>query len=107
MVKKIVQSLGFKKKKDTEFTFIWFFESRFANNTNYTKPIRTKILADNLEEAKEKLVDFALAKKKLTIIHEQEFDNINCDEISKKFDAFNEEMDKFAEHFKNLPISKT
>jgi hypothetical protein len=83
-------------KKDTtkgkEFSFIWYKKMKVGNTTYYTKTFRTKVTADNFEQAKEKVTNFALNKMTLVIVPEDKFNETDIsklENISKQCEEIN------------------
>lgn len=97
-----------KKKKpapahttERPFSFIWFKEMRVGNRTVYTQPFRTTISARDEPEAREKLTTFAMAKMKLRIMSEEDFNNQDFQRLSKHFEVMMKQMDDW---IKGLPL---
>jgi hypothetical protein len=84
---------------EREYTFIWYKRMETKNKVHYTQPFRTKIIAKNKEEAKEKLTQFALNKMTLVIIDDDKYEYSEINEIHKKFDTVFKEMENlFKKH---------
>ncbi len=86
------------KNNEKEFSFIWYKELKNANKTFYTQPFRTKVMAENLEEAKQKVAEFAMGKMKL-IIHEEE--SFSASDMNRFNEAFEDIHTKMEELFKS------
>ena len=85
--------------EETEFSFVWWKEMNVGTKKFYTKPFRTKVKGKNIEEAKEKLKDFALSKMKLVIVPEGNFNKTDLSAFEEKISKISNEIDEF---FKNL-----
>lgn len=88
---------------EREFVFYWYKQTVIKNTRNeikksFTMPFRTKVYAKSFDEAKEKLINFALSKTELIILTEQEWKEggTEIEQFMKEFDALN---DKFSNLF--------
>lgn len=82
-------------KQENEFSFIWFKQIDSGDGTTYyTKPFRTKVKAKDIDEARQKVEDFALRKMKLVIVEESKYDQTDLSGFQKSFDKISAEMDK-------------
>lgn len=70
---------------EQEFTFIWYKKLQAGVTTFYTQKFKTKIKADNLEDAKAKLTKLVAERMKLCIFEESEFKNSDLNKIEDKF----------------------
>lgn len=84
-------------KDETEFTFIWYKKMQTGNKTHYTQPFRTKVKAKSREEAKGKVINFAMHKMTLQVIEEKDFDSTEIMKLQKEFDTLNERFSKITE----------
>ena len=89
----------FKKKKKEEnlieYSFIWYKRMENGKNSFYTKPFRTKVKAKNYDEAKQKVVDFALRKMELVIVSEDKFGETDLSQFEDSFNDLKNQMDDF------------
>ena len=81
-------------KDETEFTFIWYKKMQTGNKTHYTQPFRTKVKAKTREEAKDKVINFAMNKMTLQVIEEKDFNSTEMMKLQKEFDKLNEQFTK-------------
>ena len=82
-----------KKDADTEYSFIWYkkMETR-KGETFFTQPFRTKVKANNYDEAKEKVTRFALNNMTLVVVSEDKFDKTDISKLQKGFDDIYKQM---------------
>lgn len=96
-VKPNVSHQVFGAKDETEFTFIWYKKMQSGGKTHYTQPFRTKVKAKTREEAKDKVINFAMAKMTLQVIEEKDFDSTELMKLQKEFDKLNEQFTKITD----------
>lgn len=83
-----------KQEELKEFSFIWYKKLETPNRRIYTQPFRTKVRAKSYEEAKQKVVDFALGKMQLVVVPEENFKDTDLSKFERKFYAIYTEMDE-------------
>jgi len=86
-----------KIEGEQEFTFIWYKKMITGNKTYYTQPFRTKVKAKTREDAKDRVINFAMHKMTLCVIEEKDFDSIEIMKLQKEFDKLNEQFTKITQ----------
>lgn len=86
-----------KKPELKEFSFIWYKKLETKGKTFYTSAFRTKVKGKDYEDAKEKLINFAMSKMKLVVVSENKFSKSDLASFEKTFEKLNNEMNKLFE----------
>lgn len=84
---------------ENNYTYVWYKEIKTKEGTYFTKPFRTTVKAKNKEEAKEKVIDFAMGKMKLIVMEEAEY---NKSKLPKMNNILDECFDKIKNIMDNL-----
>lgn len=75
-----------------EYSFVWYREMNQGDTTYYTQPFRTKVKAENFEQAKEMVTNFASGKMKLVVIPESKFSYSNLSKMKKELNKISKEL---------------
>jgi hypothetical protein len=91
-----------KESSKGEFTFIWYKKMRVGNTTHYTKPFRTKIIANSRAEAVSRLQDFIANKMTAVIINADEFNDHEISKLTNLTDQMNKLDKQMGDLFKGF-----